>query len=159
MKNAERNHRDTRATLTRLGILRVIHEAFRTLNEELDDVPLRKFEEAESWQTGIGMRCLEFLITVNRFAVTPQIVHEVWYEEMKKDGWRLGRRKDAAAMTHPNMVHWDNLDPTQQVKTNMYCGIFRALAPVLEEAFSETSAGVVFNERVDFSGKIDVHVK
>ncbi len=159
MKNTERNHRDTKATLIKQGILRVIHEAFRTLNEELDDVPLRKFEEAESWQTGIGMRCLEFLITVKEYPVTPVVVHEIWFEEMWKDGWRLGRRKDAAAKTHPNMVHWDNLDATQKIKTNMYCGIFKALAPVLEEAFSETSAGVIFNQPVDFSGKIDVHLK
>lgn len=129
-----KNIRNTRQSLTKCGLLRVIHETLRKFNEEITDIPLRKFEEAEPWQREIGMKCLDFLFENHAMSsVTPEIIHETWFQKMQEDGWTLGPEKDGGKKTHPNMVHWNGLDNAQKVKDIMFYNLFITFAPMVDE--------------------------
>ena len=45
-----------------------------------------------------------------------RLEHERWMAEKRRDGWRLGPRKDAAARVHPSLVPYDELPAAEQKK-------------------------------------------
>jgi hypothetical protein len=45
-----------------------------------------------------------------------RLEHARWTAEKRRDGWRQGPRKDAAARVHPSLVPFDELPPAEQQK-------------------------------------------
>lgn len=155
--------RQTSGGIDLRDMLEVIHESFRVLNRVLDDIPMKPFSEAEPWQVEIGMRVARVLMRIPDVAVSARMVHELWYEEMYRDGWRAGNHKDADRKLHPNMRHWETLEPEQQAKTHLYLSHFRAMAPIVitdRTATADEAGNKAAGMRVEGSaviGEIHIH--
>ena len=54
------------------------------------------------------------VLTEAEIEVMSELEHERWMEERVRDGWRLGKERDDAARTHPDLVPWSELPRRQQ---------------------------------------------
>jgi hypothetical protein len=75
----------------------------------------------EPWEERDEVRRAQFTDAVNRRceekgAHTPQELHEEWVAAYAAEGWTYGPVRDVENKTHPNMVAWIYLDPTEQAK-------------------------------------------
>lgn len=57
----------------------------------------------------------------------PEDSHESWYREKLEAGWKYGPVKDPEKKEHPCMVAHKELDPTQQLKDNIYAGVVKGM--------------------------------
>jgi hypothetical protein len=58
-------------------------------------------------------------------AITAAESHEGWVKFKTSEGWVLGRQKDAVAKTHPYLVPFDMLRPSQQAKDAIFLTIVK----------------------------------
>lgn len=56
---------------------------------------------------------------------TPEENHNAWMEYRRKEGWVYGPIKDPKAKTHPCMVPYGALPPSQQAKDLVFTAIVR----------------------------------
>ena len=58
--------------------------------------------------------------------LTAREIHEAKLFELKKEGWAHGD-KDLVAKTHPNIVSWDALPPSEQSKVQLFTSAVRTM--------------------------------
>jgi hypothetical protein len=59
------------------------------------------------------------LVRCYRSGASPRQAHERWRSEMAAEGWAPGEERSYRALTHPNLVPFDELPPRQRVKDRM----------------------------------------
>jgi DNA-binding transcriptional MerR regulator len=110
-----------------IGIAAVIHDANRRLQLiNGEETPSPVWEEAPERQVRSSIAGTQFAL--GNPDVTPEEMHEHWYADMERRGFRHGPVKDEEALTHPAMVHWPDLPEHQKAKTRLLIAIARALA-------------------------------
>lgn len=53
-------------------------------------------------------------------ALMAPIEHELWRQNHFDRGWRVGPEKDPEKKTHPNLVPWENLSPSEKEKNKKF---------------------------------------
>lgn len=111
-----------------IDIARVCHEANRALQtiqadptnpvsvpwDELDDETVASAVQGVQHRLDTG--------------ASPEEMHENWCTFKRDTGWVFGEVKDMDAKTHPCLVPYDELPPSQQVKDHLFSAIVDALA-------------------------------
>jgi len=127
-----RSYRHTRQTITISDLNRMVHEALKTYNDVIGDVPLPDFDDSphadrKNWTT-------EFLFRNHALLpISARIVHEAWFNQMEKEDWKLGQHKNARMKTHPGMVHWEDLDIAQRKKCGLLVAFFNLFKDMIED--------------------------
>lgn len=62
---------------------------------------------------------------------TPEESHQSWINFKEAHGWVYGEVKDEVAKTHPCLVPYDQLPPSQQIKDGLFSAIVTALRGAL----------------------------
>lgn len=65
--------------------------------------------------------------------MTPKEVHQFWYDEKIKDGWKLGPVRNVEKKESPHLVDFEELSLAQKMKD--------AVAIVLVKAYGDLSEG------------------
>lgn len=106
-------------------IARACHEANRAWCAAHGDASQAPWDDAPEWQR---RSCLDGVSFVLSFpAAGDDALHKHWMKSKLADGWSYGPAKDPAVKTHPCMVPFDCLPPTQQAKDRMFRAIVMAL--------------------------------
>lgn len=117
---------------TQIGTLaRVVHEANRVYCDALGDSSQRSWDETpcdlqESVINGIQEH-------LDNPELTPEQSHAAWMAFRLKHGWTHGPRKDVEAKTHPNLVPYDQLPPSQRLKDKL----FKAIVDTFRDHYDE----------------------
>lgn len=72
---------------------------------------------------------VEYVLSVG--PLEPEEIHERWVAEKLERGWKLGEKHDRFDKTHPNLVPWEELPLSQQVKDRLFLAIVEALRPAV----------------------------
>jgi len=107
----------------------ICHEANRALCRALGDHSQPEWSEAPDWQRDSAVAGVKAHL---REPLTPEESHGVWMGHKTNDGWAYGPVKDPVAKTHPCMVPYDQLPPTQRAKDHLFAAIVAALKPFVE---------------------------
>ncbi len=110
---------------TDLQIAHVCHEATRAMQAlHGDECPSPPWEQAEPEHIESSVASVKAI----RAGATPEDLQADWAVRKLADGWTYGPRKDHAAKTHPCLVPFAELPPSQQFKDRVYHAIVHALA-------------------------------
>ncbi len=104
-------------------IARVVHEALRALSITTGDA-LAPWDRAEEWQRRTTLAGVKYRLE-NRQA-NAHALHERWAKEMRDQGWIYGGVKDAERKTHPSLVPYEELAPSEQLKDRLFLAIVSA---------------------------------
>ena len=108
-----------------LEIAELCHEANKAYCELIGDYSQVHWDKAEDYQhEGI------FNSIVNRIAdpkMTHKDGHKEWMKFRELDGWVYGKVKDTKKKTHPCMIPYDELPPSQQTKDYIFHSIVKAM--------------------------------
>lgn len=107
---------------------RAAHEANRSYCIAIGDTSVAPWEHATTWQREsiiIGVR------DVLEQGNGPRQCHESWLRSKLADGWEYGATKDPEKKTHPSIVVYDALPPTQRVKDALFVATVLAVANAL----------------------------
>lgn len=80
----------------------------------------------ESWPTRDFDFQKQFIETIERLcaddapATTPEAEHDSWMRAYKAMGWKYGERRDPIAKTHPDMVPFEQLSASEQIKDAIF---------------------------------------
>jgi len=113
-------------------IARTAHEVNRAYCAALGDDSQLPWDEAPEWQRTSVIRGVVF--HVQHPQAGPEDSHESWMREKRSAGWAYGEVKDADAKTHPCLVPFEQLAPSQQAKDY----IFRAIVHQLTDSLPTT---------------------
>ena len=117
----------TDSGLTIAGVARIVHEANRALQTELDDPTI---PTSPSWDV-LDDETKASAITGVIGALdgnTPEEAHRLWLEGKVRDGWTRGPAKDLAKKEHPLLVSYDELDDAARLKDALFVAAARAAA-------------------------------
>ena len=106
-------------------IARVAHEACRALLQIHGDQAQPAWHAAPVWVKKTMIDAVEFLIANPEAGY--KSLQDNWLAEKIRDGWKLGKKKDAERKTHPFMVPFDQLPKEQQLKDQLIWSIVAAL--------------------------------
>jgi RyR domain len=105
-----------------LAAARAAHEVNRTYCRLLGDVSQVAWEDAPEWQRRSAIKgALGVLFEGNG----PRESHASWLAEKQREGWVYGAEKDAVQKTHPCMVPYDELPPSQMAKDAIFTAVVR----------------------------------
>jgi hypothetical protein len=108
-------------------IAQVCHEANRAWCVAHGDFSQALWEDAEQWQRDSARAGVKFALGGS----TPEEQHEAWCHDKEADGWVYGPVKDAESKTHPCLVDYTLLPPSQKTKDGLFVAIVSALADAL----------------------------
>ncbi len=108
------------ATISRLQIAKVCHEANKVYCEAQDDSSQLSWEDAPDWQKESAAMGVDLHMDND---VGPEASHESWMAQKEADGWVYGEVKDPEAKAHPCMVPFDELPKDQQFKDFLFRAI------------------------------------
>ena len=57
----------------------------------------------------------------------PEYIHDVWYQEKIKQGWKLGNELSFDGKTHPCLKPYRKLSDHQKRKDNLFAAVVKAL--------------------------------
>jgi hypothetical protein len=66
--------------------------------------------------------------------LTPAQSHQAWVEYKLAEGWIYGPVKDYNLKTHPSLVPFDQLPPSEQVKDHLFTTLVHLLRPWINPA-------------------------
>ncbi len=112
--------------MTNEEIARICHEVNRGLCEALGDNSQNRWENAPNWQRASALQGVENALK----GAEPRDSHESWCSQKLNEGWKYGEVKDPVAKTHPCLVAFDELPPTQQLKDHLFVTVVRVLGEV-----------------------------
>lgn len=107
------------------AIARTCHEANRAYCESQGDYSQLPWEDAPDWQRQSAVNGV--LHALGNPDAKPADSHESWLAEKRRDGWAYGAVKDPATKTHPCLVPYDELPPSQKAKDYIFLAIVRAM--------------------------------
>ena len=109
----------------RIGLIaRLAHEVNRAYCEAIGDHSQLPWDDAPGWQRDSAFAGVMFALNNN--LPPPKKQHEEWMRHKIEDGWTYGKKKDAAAKTHPCIVPWDQLPPEQKIKDMLFRAVVEA---------------------------------
>ena len=75
--------------------------------------------------SAIGNSCVKVL----RFCSEkePEDIHDIWYQEKIKAGWKLGAELSVQNKTHPCLIPYRKLSEHQKRKDNLFASVVKAL--------------------------------
>ena len=106
-------------------IARICHEVNRAYCRGLGDESQPPWDEAPAWQKDSAI--LGVIAILDGSASTPEEQHQSWYDTKAADGWVHGKIKDAEAKTHPCMVPYAELPPSQQAKDALFRAVVEGM--------------------------------
>jgi hypothetical protein len=113
--------------LTLGEIARVVHEANRALQIVQSDptIPVSPgWDDLDAETRRSAVEGVAGVLNGN----SPRESHQGWCEFKTAHGWTLGPVKDEVAKTHPLLVPYDQLPPSQQLKDHLFVAIVKALS-------------------------------
>lgn len=88
-------------------------------------------EESQSWADAPECIRVSVVIGVNTLIhnpeLTPEQMHENWFNYKQAEGWKYGPVKDVDKKEHPCMVSYSELPKAQRVKDLLFTTIVKAL--------------------------------
>jgi len=111
-------------------IAQMCHQANKNFCELLGDMSQVDWEEAPLWQKESALAGVKAHID-SGLTMTPEDSHESWSRAKYADGWRYGDVKDADAKTHPCLLPYSDLPPTQRLKDHLFRATVHAMVPFL----------------------------
>jgi hypothetical protein len=112
-------------------IARVAHEMNRTWCVADDDNSQLPWEEAPEWQRESARNGVRF--HMENPDASDSASHDNWMAEKLADGWTYGLVKDPEAKTHPCIVPFEELPPSQQFKDHLFRGVVHTMLSKLSE--------------------------
>ncbi len=103
------------------------HEMNRILCEAQGDMSQPSWDDAPGWQRSSAINGVRGALSGN----TPEQSHELWLAEKVATGWTYGPVKDPIAKTHPCMVNYHTLPPSQRAKDALFIATVRSMAAAL----------------------------
>lgn len=70
----------------------------------------------------------------------PEHNHISWFNKMGADGWIFGEVKDAVAKTHPSMVPWVELHPSERIKNSMFLRMVKGCVDLICDSDEDRAA-------------------
>lgn len=107
-------------------IARVCHQVTRSICACFGQPALPAWEDAPAWMRDSAKDGVRFH-TTNPDA-SPSASHDNWAAMRIAQGWVYGPIKDEEAKTHPCLVPFEDLSPSQQVKDHVFRAIVHAAA-------------------------------
>jgi hypothetical protein len=104
---------------------RVAHEVNRAYCQSIGDMSQLSWWEAPQWQKDSAIAGVQFV--VDNPDATPADQHQSWLDHKYATGWKWGETKSEEFMTHPAMVHYDDLPETQKAKDKLFLAAVRAV--------------------------------
>ena len=130
--------------LTVTNIAMIAFNAARSLFIASGDTPVPPpWADAPDWQKEAAERGVRFCLQHPDAEAAD--AHDNWFKEMTVLGWARGERLDAAAKTHPNLVPYEELRPSDRAAYDLFKSVVTGLAPyaeINEGVRSETAGGV-----------------
>ena len=111
--------------LAQTSIARICHEANREYCASIGDPVPQPWEECSTdarKSTILGVMAHD-----EDLGLTPERSHELWVETKTLQGWTWGYNKDEEAKTHPCMISYRDLSPSQQMKDRLFGAICKVL--------------------------------
>jgi hypothetical protein len=103
----------------------IIHEMNRRWHQLLGDdsvIPWDDMPNDEAETILVAVRA-----ALEDIPKTPEDQHIAWMLYKEVQGWKYGPQKDPVQRTHPCMVPYNELPPTQQIKDKFFVAIVEAL--------------------------------
>ena len=110
-------------------IARAAHEMNRTWCAVGDDTSQSSWEEAPEWQRESARNGVRF--HMENPDASASASHNNWMAEKLADGWTYGPVKDPEAKTHPCIVPFEDLPPSQQFKDHLFRGTVHTMLSYL----------------------------
>jgi hypothetical protein len=108
-------------------IARVAHEANRAMQFVQNDAcPSQPWDAENEFVQELSCNGVRMI----RMGYSAEEMHNEWCEEHKAAGWTYGPVKDAERKTHPCLVPYKDLPPTQRHKTELMRAIVVTLSIV-----------------------------
>ena len=108
-------------------IAQVCYEANRVLQRINGEEPGPSWEQAPQWMKD---SVVDGVVYAMNTSVTPEQLHQNWVDYRASNGWVYGPEKDEVAKTHPCMVSYADLPPSQRVKDRVFRSIVQTLIDV-----------------------------
>ena len=114
--------------LTVEQIAMVAHEVNKAYCESIGDMSQLDWANAPDWQQASAAQGVMFKVAEPN--VTPEEMHSNWKAYKLAGGWKYGEIKDPVEKTHPCMVEYSELPPTQKSKDYIFQSIVVALGKI-----------------------------
>jgi hypothetical protein len=72
-----------------------------------------------------------------RQGLTPRQMHDEWFRDRLEHGWTYGPTKDRHHKTHPCMVPYSELPPSQRIKDELFIAITSLMASAISDSPSD----------------------
>jgi len=69
------------------------------------------------------IKLVDDLITGKRAFSDPETAHDSWMKKYKEMGWKYGKEYDPDKKTHPDLVPYEELDPREKVKDDVFLAL------------------------------------
>jgi len=110
-----------------LATAQATHEINRAYCLSLGDDSQAPWADAPEWQRESAVKGVEFHVT--NPDVDASASHDSWMAQKVADGWVYGEVKDADKKTHPCIVPFAELPPSQQLKDVLFKATVHAVYP------------------------------
>ena len=101
-------------------IAKICHNVNKVYCSSSGDDSQPEWENAPKWQRESAIKGVEFHLENE---ATPEMSHESWLAEKKRDGWIYGPVKDSEKKEHPCFVDYSELPKEQQIKDYLFKAI------------------------------------
>jgi hypothetical protein len=107
---------------------KIAHEVNRAFCLRLGDTSQPSWESAPDWQKKSAINGITLHWEAQRKGqeLSPSALHESWFEEKKRDGWKYGAVKNPVTKEHPCFVPYEQLPADQQTKDYLFGAVARA---------------------------------
>lgn len=105
-------------------VARICHEVNRAYCASIGDGSQQPFDQAPDWQKESALQGVRGILEGR--ITRPEESHESWLAEKVRTGWVFGEVKDPAAKTHPCMVAYAELPPSQRAKDALFFAVVQA---------------------------------
>jgi len=102
-------------------VMRAVIRELQAVNGEQVVPPWDARPEAERAESAERIRRLR------ERGASPREAHEAWAELRRSEGWEWGPVKDPDARTTPLLAPYEDLDPVQRAKDEMYDAVIRVM--------------------------------
>lgn len=119
---------------------------------------IRKARKEKSWDElgeAVQKEFIEFIKPIiKKPYVSPEILHSNWMDDLLKNGWKWGEKKDEKAKTHPSLISWANLPVEIQFKNILVQNIVQQLV-ALSQAKKQEYITKKFEENPDWQNSAE----